>query len=188
MKTTVKKIFKGIVTALIAVILLLTVALVALKFIGETPSLFGYNFYYIITGSMEPTIEVGDIIIGKQTPPAKLKVNDIVTFKGESGELAGKIVTHRIKEIYEEDGSLYIITRGDANTANDPPTNAENVVSVMKAKVPLLGKLLTIINTPWGFLLLIIAPLMISLVKEIIELIQTFRPTKEEQGNEESDS
>ncbi len=187
MKNTVKKIFKYISTALLVLIVVCTCLLLAVKFLGETPSVFGYNFYYIATGSMEPTIAVGDIILSKSADTAELKVGDVVTFNGESGELAGKIVTHRIKEIYEENGQTYVITRGDANTADDPAHRAEAVVSVMKAKLPFLGAVVRVINTPLGFIALIVIPLLISLVREIIELVQTFRSTKEELGNDELD-
>lgn len=187
MKKVLKKVWSILSTILIAVIIACTVFLVVVKFVGETPSVFGYNFYYIITGSMEPTLAVGDIILSKETSVDKLEVGDVVTFEGESGELDGKIVTHRIQSIYDEDGQTFVVTKGDANAINDPPIRAEAVLSVMKCKVPLLGKLIGIINTPIGFLLLIVSPLLISLIKEIIELIQAFRSTKEEHVNDEMD-
>ena len=187
MKNVLKKIWSVLSTVLIVLMIVCTVLLVAIKFIGETPSVFGYNLYYIVTGSMEPTIRVGDVILGKDVTADELSVGDIVTFRGESGELEGKIVTHRVQSVYEENGQTYLITRGDANTADDPPVRAEAVISVMKAKVPLLGTVVRVINTPIGFLVLIVAPLLISLSKEIIELIRAFRSTKEEQGNEEMD-
>lgn len=187
MKNILKKAWKIVSTALIVLLIACTVLLVAIKFVGETPSVFGYNLYYIVTGSMEPTIAVGDIILSKQATVEELEVGDIVTFTGESGELEGKIVTHRIQSVYEENGQIYVVTKGDANTVNDPPLRAEAVLAVMKCKVPLLGSLVRIINTPLGFLALVITPLLISLVKEIIDLVQAFRSTKEEQGNEEMD-
>ena len=187
MKNILKKAWKIVSTALIVLLIACTVLLVAIKFVGETPSVFGYNLYYIVTGSMEPTIAVGDIILSKQATVEELEVGDIVTFTGESGELEGTIVTHRIQSVYEENGQIYVVTKGDANTVNDPPLRAEAVLAVMKCKVPLLGGLVRIINTPLGFLALVITPLLISLVKEIIDLVQAFRSTKEEQGNEEMD-
>lgn len=187
MKSILKKTWKIVSTALIVLLIACTVLLVAIKFVGETPSVFGYNLYYIVTGSMEPTIAVGDIILSKQASVEELKVGDIVTFTGESGELDGKIVTHRIQSVYEENGQIYVITKGDANTINDPPLRGEAVLAVMKCRVPLLGSLVRVINTPLGFLTLVITPLLISLVKEIIDLIRAFRSTKEELGNEEMD-
>lgn len=180
-----KKVLKYISTTLIVIIAVCTFLLLALKFVGDTPSVFGYNFYYIATGSMEPTVSVGDIILSKKADISSLSVGDIVTFNGESGDLNGKVVTHRIQSVYEENGQTYVITKGDANTVNDPPHRAEAVISVMKTKVPFLGALVRVINTPLGFLLLIITPLLISLIREIIELIQAFRSTKEELGNDE---
>jgi len=182
-----KKVLKYISTALIVFIAICTFLLLALKFFGDTPSVFGYNFYYIATGSMEPTIAVGDIILSKEADVDALKVGDIVTFNGENGDLSGKIVTHRLQSVYEENGQTFVVTKGDANTVNDPPHRAEAVISVMKAKVPFLGALVRVINTPLGFLFLIITPLLISLIREIIELIQAFRSTKEELGNDELD-
>ncbi len=187
MKKVFKKVWKVISTILIVLMIAITLFLVVFKIVGETPSVFGYNLFYIVTGSMEPTVKVGDIILSEKVETSALKEGDVVTFNGESGELEGKIVTHRIVSIYEENGETYIITKGDANTANDPPHKAECVVAVMKCKIPLLGSLVKFINTPLGFVVLIVTPLLMSLVNEILELIRAFRSTKEEQGNEEMD-
>lgn len=187
MKKVIKKIWKVISTVLIVLMVAITVLLIVFKFVGETPSVFGYNLFYIVTGSMEPTIKVGDIILSKDADTKDLKEGDIVTFNGEEGDLNGKIVTHRIVSIYDENGETYIITRGDANTADDPPHKADCVVAVMKGKIPLLGALVSFINTPVGFVVLIVTPLLLSLVNEIIDLVRAFRSTKEEQGNEEMD-
>ena len=157
MKKILKKAWSILSTSLVVIMIACTVLLVVLKFVGETPSVFGYNFYYILTGSMEPTVKVGDIILSKEAKPDELEVGDVVTFKGESGELRDKIVTHRIQSVYRENGQLYVVTKGDANTANDPAIRAEAIMSVMKYKVPLLGSVFKVINTPVGFLLLIVS-------------------------------
>lgn len=71
----------------------------------------GYKFLTVLTGSMEPEIKVGSLVVVKETPIKELNVEDIITYKTKSS-----LVTHRIVKI-NENGSL--ITKGDANNTCD---------------------------------------------------------------------
>ena len=78
---------------------------------------FGYSVFNVATGSMEPTIKQNDIIVVKMTD--KYDVNDIITFEKD-----GSYITHRIVTINDNN----IITKGDANNANDLAINKKNVL------------------------------------------------------------
>lgn len=186
MKIILKKSYKIIKTLLVVIIVMITASLIIMKLMGETPSLFGYNFYLIASGSMEPSLQTGDIILSKKVDNTELKISDVVTYQGESGELKGKLITHQIVKMYEEDGEKYIVTKGTANSIEDPAIKEDQVVSVMKTKLPFMGQVLKVINTPLGFLVLIILPLAILLVNEIVALINAFKTDKEEQNNEKN--
>lgn len=81
---------------------------------GETPQIFGYQFYRVMSGSMSPTLKIGSVILSK-TPEdnSALKVGDIITF-----EENGAVITHRIIEVVKKDGTKYR-TKGD-NPENSP--------------------------------------------------------------------
>ncbi len=179
-----RSIYKWVSNALLVMVILVTIFLVITKIAGDRPALFGYNFYYIATGSMEPSLKIGDVILSKEADPDKLEVKDVITFVGHDGQVEGKIVTHRIENIYEENGTKMFVTRGDANSVADTPISEEDVMSVMLFKVPLLGLMLKVINTPLGFIFLIVVPLLLNLGREIFDLYKILKADYKEQGNE----
>lgn len=182
-----KKICKIFSTALFILLIVITVLLVAIKFMGESQSIFGYNMYYVLTGSMEPEIMSGDIIFSKSVEDAsELKVNDIITYDGRVGSVKDKSITHRIIEIREENGELIFVTQGDANPAADPPIKSEQIVSKMVGKSSFLGGIVSVVNSKYGFLLIIILPLTAFLASEVVSLVKVYKESKEEQVDEEN--
>lgn len=109
-------IIKNIILDIIIVILLLTIIVSALNRKKPTP-LFGYYFFTVMSGSMQPALDVEDNIIVKQSDD--YKIGDIITYKSTKS-----YVTHRIVKI---DGNK-IITKGDANTDEDPAFDKKNIL------------------------------------------------------------
>ena len=107
---SLKKISSKILYFSVILVLLLIIA-GALLSKGEAPTIMGYKFLTVLTGSMEPEIKVGSLVVVKETPIKELNVEDIITYKTKSS-----LVTHRIVKI-NENGSL--ITKGDANNTCD---------------------------------------------------------------------
>ena len=104
---------------------------------GETPAIFGvYQLYSIESGSMEPTLTVGSVIVCIKTQhPESLKTDQIVTFHA----LSGAVVTHRIVEVVtDEYGNVSYRTKGD-NPVNSPDSELltpDRVIGVFAAKIP----------------------------------------------------
>ena len=96
------------VAALGAVLVLLAVSL---------PDLLNGHSYVVRSGSMEPAIQTGSVVVTHVVPPATLKQGDIITFQSDTA--AGVNVTHRIVGISQLNGKLRISTKGDANGAVD---------------------------------------------------------------------
>lgn len=177
MKSKVKSIFKIIRSVIcwlcIAVLVIAVVVMLTAKIKGTQPSLFGYSVYRVSSGSMEPELSVGDIILAKAVgDPMTLKVGDVVTYKG-SGELSGKLITHKIIVApQEEDGEIMLQTKGIANEIADSPINADRVVSVMICEIEFLEYFYNYFFSPWG-LLTIIALIIIVFIDELIVLVKT---------------
>lgn len=180
MRKLFSKILKVASYCLLGVIVCMSLFVVTLRFLGESTSIFGYSFYYVLTESMEPEIMAGEMIIGKETDPEDLKVGDIVTYTGESGSFAGKIITHKIIRI---DGDI-ITTQGVANDIPDPPIYSSRVMSRYVATIPLAGKIFSVINSKFGFIFLIITPLGVLIVNEISIIVKAFKEDKEEHLSE----
>ena len=176
----ISKILKVTSYCLFGLIIAMSVFVLTLRFLGESPSIFGYSLYYVLTESMEPEIMAGEIILGKAADPEDLKVGDIITYTGEADDLNGKIITHKIVEI--DDGTF--ITQGVANDIPDPPISSSQILSRYIATVPLAGKLFSIINSKFGFVFLIAMPLGLLIVNEITIIVKAFKEDKEEHLSE----
>jgi len=187
-----KKVFQkiwGIIKALVVVLMIfITVSLFVMKLMGDTPTIFGFNFYYIVTESMEPDLEVGDVILSKEVSDySSLEVGDVVTYKGEVGSYANKLITHQIIEIKDDDpNNIIFVTKGtNPKSPIDPEISQDQIVSKMIFEVPLLGKLMQLINKPIGFILLIVLPLSIFLFIEIKNFIFTLKSKDDDEEENE---
>jgi signal peptidase len=92
------------------------------------PRILDYYVFNVKTGSMEPTIHVGEYIIVKKTND--VKVDDIVTFSKDD-----YFITHRIKEMNKDE----IITKGDANNLEDEPITKDDIVGRFVCKSKLIS-------------------------------------------------
>lgn len=124
----------------VVIIILAAVAIVLIA-----PRLLGCQTMAVLSGSMEPEISVGSIVITKEAEPSLIEVGDIITYR-----LSGNtMVTHRVIENDTVSGQL--ILQGDANDTPDAsPVAYSNVVGKVALHLPLLGYLSIYIKTPLG--------------------------------------
>lgn len=111
------KITGNVIFALLVIILIFSLVWIQIaKEKDQTPLIFGYGLCYVETGSMEPTLPVGSIILVKSVKDTEsLEVGDIVTFY----DINGRRVTHRVKEVVQQNGEIVYITKGDNNNVED---------------------------------------------------------------------
>lgn len=131
------KIFGDIVFAVIIAILIFTlITIEQTKENGEIPELFGYNLYYVQTGSMEPTINTGAIIYGKVlSDEDKINNGDIVTFTNTDGVR----ITHRIVQVFTDSNGIETYrTKGDNpnNSIDDEVLTRDRIISKVKGIIP----------------------------------------------------
>ena len=122
----------------------------------EYANLFGYSAFEVITGSMSPTIEIGDVVIVKIKNT--FKENDIIVYKQE-----GSFITHRVIKI---DGDE-INTKGDANNSEDKAINFNQVLGQVVYVVPKFATWKKVITTPAVLGLIIITVILFGLVFSI---------------------
>ena len=105
---------------------------------GKQPTIMGYKFYSVLTGSMEPTIKVGDLVMVKETEPELIKVGDVITFSSES---SSNVTTHRVVEILNKNNEIKYVTQGDANNTTDPlPIKSNQLIGKVNKVIPTVGK------------------------------------------------
>jgi len=130
----------------------------------EVPSFLGYKPFIVLSDSMNPVINSGDLIITKETEAGALNVGDIISYR--SGD---SVVTHRIAEITETDGALSFITKGDANNTEDgKPVSADMVEGTTLSILPKLGNVALYMQTPVGMLVCIGIPVLLLVGYDII--------------------
>ena len=100
-KSKGRKIFDIISTIIEVLVFIIVVAAVVVVVLqkrqGKDVQVFGYNFFYVATDSMDPTIKPKQVIMCKEvTDINSLQVGDVITFIAPSGSLAGQNITHRI--------------------------------------------------------------------------------------------
>ena len=145
-----KKIIKGLVGLVLVVVILYNIYnFINIKILkNDFTTVNGYSVLEVISGSMEPTIKIGDLIV-IDTNVKKYKVNDIVTFY----DVNGSFVTHRIIDI--KDNNM-MITKGDNNNTQDEAISMDNIVGRYVKKIPFVGMMLTSFKSP-VFLVVILA-------------------------------
>jgi signal peptidase len=114
------------------------VALIA-ALVFVVPMVIGAQRYTIVSGSMEPGIPVGSLVVVQPRQIDDVGMGDVITFQLESGESA--VATHRVVgEGRTGDGERLLVTQGDANsTADSAPVQAAQLRGVLIYTVPLLG-------------------------------------------------
>lgn len=144
---------------------------------NEIPSFFGWKPFIVLSGSMESAIYSGDIVVVKEVNTNTLGVGDVIAFK--SGDI---VITHRIKEIVQEDGITKYITKGDNNNTQDTDyVLQENVEGVYQFKISNLGNLAMFVQTPMGMLVCLSIPILLLVLVQMIENARNKKYVKEEE-------
>lgn len=112
------------ISTLVTILLVLAVLLCLYVAIQSMSNGFvnigGFMMFRVVTGSMEPTIPVGALLVTKQADIQQIQLNDIVCFRTQEAEIWGKVVTHRVVELLNlENGEILLRTQGDANLVAD---------------------------------------------------------------------
>ena len=126
-KEEIRKIFfMGIYVILIPIVLFsIFLTMVEVGKNTDVPDFLNYEFYTVISDSMNPKLKKDDIvIIKKNVNPDKIKVGNIITFKSSDGE----IITHRVQEVASRGNQKVFVTKGDKNERVDSDVVLPNML------------------------------------------------------------
>lgn len=97
--------------------------------------LAGYIPYAILSGSMTPAYNTGDMVYVRYINPLLIRKGDVITYVADSSLT---LVTHRVIETRPKEGT--VITKGDANDTPDAkPVLMDNIVGTVRFSIPCLG-------------------------------------------------
>jgi signal peptidase I len=119
--------------------LLLVLAVCALAWCGVETGTGRWHATPVLSGSMRPGLQPGDVVVTQRVPVSDLRVRDVIVFH-PPGETQGQTV-HRIVRLRVKRGTTYITTRGDANSVNDPEVTGLRGQTAYRVTrvVPLVG-------------------------------------------------
>ncbi len=145
--------------------------------------ILGLSSFVVLSGSMSPVFEAGDIVMVAKTPVSSLKVNDIIAF--DDPNIPGRIITHRIASFEKKGNQEFFRTKGDANTAADTwEVPAAAVKGRMINVIPGIGYLVAFIKTLQGFALFILLPGGVLILSELYSLTRYIRSLEERVKND----
>ncbi|MDD4706151.1 MAG: signal peptidase I [Bacilli bacterium] len=177
LKKSLNHVGKLLSTAVIVILMLVGAFLiyyvVSAKIISQKAGVVPkISLYTIISGSMEPSIKVFDIILDVRIDdPSTVKVGDVITFNSTSSISKGKTVTHRVMDIKKVNEKYEFVTKGDNNLSADSDTAKEdNLIGKTVLKIPKLGYIQYFILSKIGWIILILLPAIGIIIYDAMKL------------------
>ena len=138
---------------------------------GSVSNLAGFTPLTVQSDSMAPTFDENDLIFIQQCDPSSLQVGDIVTFHAIIDNQYA-LNTHRIIAINEVNGLNSYTTKGDNNELADQHVIADgDIVGKYVFKIPYLGKVIDFLSSTWGFLIVIVVPMLLFFIYQVYHLV-----------------
>lgn len=142
-------------------------------------SIGGFSLFRVVTGSMEPEIPVGSLLISSETELSEIQVGDIVNYRSRENGMLGMVITHRVIGVHVVNGTTYLETKGDANQYADVMYVDEDVligkVIFYTKEGNLIASLFTFLTSSVGFLACIVLPCLVIGVTTIQDCIKSLR-------------
>ncbi len=151
---TIVKIISILIYIITIPIIIFNMTLIIKSYINpnETPSFLGYKNFTIVSRSMENTINKNDVIIVKEVSKDEIHKNDIIAFFQND-----EIITHRIIDTVEDNGTTKYVTKGDNNLHEDKElVTYEQIEGKYQFKISGFGIILKILKNPITLVILII--------------------------------
>ena len=196
-KKTIKILLKILYQLAVIMLLIMTIIIVLQKVTSNNRTIFGYRIFRVITGSMEPEYDIGQVVICKETNPEQIKIGDDIVYLGKNGDYNGKIIMHEIIGIdKDENNNLNFHAKGlHTASVEDPLIKPNQIYGVVKFKSGLLTivyNLATSIYSSFIIVTLLVLNVFISFKftgkNNIQQLQESYEEIEEdEENNDEND-
>jgi signal peptidase len=139
---------KGFPVVLALAVLVLVVMSVA--------NVVGFRLLVIRSGSMRPTLGVGELVLSRSTPATDIRVGEIVSFHDPAVE--DQLVTHRVVSVSRSGSELTVTTKGDANIATETwKIDDSSSVGRLLFAVPYVGRVVYLISSPYVLVIILVS-------------------------------
>ena len=191
-----KKIIKIVLTILYQILIImcviLTIIIVFQKITNSNRSIGGYRIFRVITGSMEPEYDIGQVVISKEVDVKNIKIGDDIVYLGKYGEYNGKIIMHSVVAIdKDENGNLNFHAKGlHSSSMEDPQIKPNQIYGVVKFKskiLTILYELATSIYSSFIIITVLVLNVFLSFKLTSKSRVQQLEEHYEEQDDEYSE-
>lgn len=151
-------------------ILIINLTLIVKSFTNkdEVPNIGGTLPLIVLTDSMLPEIESGDLIICHTIDAKDVKEKDVISFFDPVGN-GTSIVTHRVIEVINDNGEISFRTRGDNNNTEDKdPVPAKNLVGIYKFRIAGAGNVAMFMQSTAGLIVCVVLPIILLVGYDVI--------------------
>lgn len=133
---------------------------VALLAAVALPNAFGMRSFTVMSGSMEPGIHVGDVVIDRKIRAGDARPGDVVTFSDPTGRK--RLITHRVRSLHVQGDTVQVVTKGDANNAVERWTvPANGRIGRVELRVWKIGYPLVFAYSRFGLIALVALPALL---------------------------
>jgi signal peptidase len=124
------------------------------------PAVMGWRSLTVMSGSMEPTISTGDVVVTRPTTASSIHAGRVITFRDPAD--SGRLLTHRVRRVTHHGASTDVVTQGDANTGVERWSMAtDGHLGVVVYRVPRIGYVLHPAQSPMGRIVLVGVPVLL---------------------------
>ena len=137
---------------------------------------FDWRVDAVLSGSMEPELKVGSLVVTRPLEPKDIEVGDIITFR--LATVSTGIATHRVIGVFKN-SPIQFQTKGDANDRPDPiMVSGNNLVGKICLHIPMMGYFTEFLKTRSGFIFGIVIPGLILISLYIISVWRELRENR----------
>lgn len=129
----------------------------------------GGGAFTVLSGSMEPVLHTGDVVLAERIAPAEARVGDVISFRDPDG--SGRLITHRVRSIQVRGRTVRLVTKGDAaNGLQRWSVPTDGSVGRVRFRVWKLGYALGWLHGLLGRLLLVVAPVLALAISTLVRI------------------
>ncbi len=161
------KTIKWIKIILTVIVVIILGAVILQRVSNNKINFFGYGIYTIVSESMKPEYEIGDMFLSKEVAKNDIKVGDDIVYIGKTGSYDGKVITHRVISLDDR-----IHTQGLNNASADPAIDYEQVYGKVVTRLALLSMFSKLMNNSVLFYVIIFVPFTILVFFDIKGIIK----------------
>lgn len=133
------------------------------------PYALGHRSFTVMSGSMEPAVSTGDVVVVRSIAPLEANVGDVVTFTDPND--SSRLVTHRLRKARARGETVVMVTKGDANNTPERwAVQADGRIGQVQYRIPYIGHAVASVRGRGVVFFLLVIPVLLLAIYELVRL------------------